>query len=394
MNNYRDYRGFTDKINDIIDDALRTMDFGGLDSDINSTMRQAMRDDIKLSHDDENDGNEGWMHRAQRQSAEQTSSGSELIPVAKKPPGTFSGIIMIVAGSLSTALFGIADFISLGLGSITPLNTLAPTIALSACTAASVGVILGGVSLRRRLHRFREYLEAMAGDEFCEIKNIAEKCARSVKATVRDLKKMIELRMFKEGHLDDTEQWFIGNDDMYHRYVEARENARNRQEADREEAARRAGESEDERRLRMVLERGEESVRQLREANAAMTGGNVSRQLDELENLVSKIFKRVAEKPALLPDIRKFMDYYLPTTLKLVNVYGELESRQVNSEQAENAKRDIEQTLETIHQAFEQLLNELYEDEVMDVSADISVLKSMFARDGLTGSDFKKSEHE
>ena len=82
------------------------------------------------------------------------------------------------------------------------------------------------------------------------------------------------------------------------------------------------------------------------------------------------------------------MGYSLPPTVKLVSVYSEFEKKSVQSEDVVTAKHEIEQTLGTIEKAFGRLLEELYQDTVMDVSTDISVLNAMFARDGLTGGDF------
>ena len=82
------------------------------------------------------------------------------------------------------------------------------------------------------------------------------------------------------------------------------------------------------------------------------------------------------------------MDYYLPTTLKLVHVYTDFEQKNIDSHQVKKARNEIETTLDTIIEAFKQLLSELYQDTVMDVNADISVLKTMFAKDGLSGNEF------
>ena len=91
-----------------------------------------------------------------------------------------------------------------------------------------------------------------------------------------------------------------------------------------------------------------------------------------------------------MPEIRKFMSYYLPTTLKLVNTYREFYEQPVESRNIAGAKKNIEGALDTINTAFENLLDSLYQDDAMDVSTDISVLKSMLAQEGLTDRDFHK----
>ena len=86
------------------------------------------------------------------------------------------------------------------------------------------------------------------------------------------------------------------------------------------------------------------------------------------------------------------MQYYLPTTLKLVNAYQEFDSQPVQGENILQAKKEIEQTMDTINTAFENLLDTLFQDDVLDVATDISALETMLAQAGLTGKDFKKEE--
>ena len=109
-----------------------------------------------------------------------------------------------------------------------------------------------------------------------------------------------------------------------------------------------------------------------------------------LENVIRRIFQRVEQHPELIDDLHKFMDYYLPTTMKLLKAYEELDKQDVEGENIKTAKQEIENTLDTINTAFENLLDSFYKDTAWDVSTDISVLKTMLAQEGLTGDeDFK-----
>ena len=85
------------------------------------------------------------------------------------------------------------------------------------------------------------------------------------------------------------------------------------------------------------------------------------------------------------------MQYYLPTTLKLVNAYREFEEQSLQGENIDKTKQEICDTLDTINVAFSNLLDGLFEDDALDVSTDITVLEAMFAQEGLTGHDFRRS---
>ena len=98
----------------------------------------------------------------------------------------------------------------------------------------------------------------------------------------------------------------------------------------------------------------------------------------------------VEKQPELASDLRRFMNYYLPTTRKLVDAYREIELDSFRTEQNEKTKKEIEDTLDTINQAFEKLLNSFFEERAMDISSDISVLHSMLAQEGLTQGAFEQ----
>ena len=84
------------------------------------------------------------------------------------------------------------------------------------------------------------------------------------------------------------------------------------------------------------------------------------------------------------------MDYYLPTTVKLLKAYEELDAQPVQGTNIMNSKKEIENTLNTIDAAFEKLLDSFFEQAAWDISSDISVLHNMFAQEGLTESEFEK----
>ncbi len=105
--------------------------------------------------------------------------------------------------------------------------------------------------------------------------------------------------------------------------------------------------------------------------------------------MIGKIFDYVELHPDQLPEIRKFMEYYLPTTLKLLEAYKEFDSQPVQGGNISSAKKKMEKALDTINLAFENLLDNLFEDAAMDISTDISVLNTLLAQEGLTEKDLK-----
>ena len=104
---------------------------------------------------------------------------------------------------------------------------------------------------------------------------------------------------------------------------------------------------------------------------------------------MDRIFDRVEQNPESVSDIRKLMEYYLPTTIKLLEAYEELDSQPVQGENIISSKQEIEKTLDTLNTAFEKLLDHLFQDTAWDLSSDISVLQTMLAQEGLTDDGLK-----
>lgn len=123
---------------------------------------------------------------------------------------------------------------------------------------------------------------------------------------------------------------------------------------------------------------------ELRRVNDAIPDEEMTDKISRLEAVSAKIFEQARTDPDKLPQMRKFMDYYLPTSLKLLNTYAELDNQGVEGENISESKRRIEQTMDTLVKAFENQLDRLFASDALDVSTDIDVMQNMLRADGLT----------
>jgi 5-bromo-4-chloroindolyl phosphate hydrolysis protein len=206
---------------------------------------------------------------------------------------------------------------------------------------------------------------------------------------------MINIGMFPEGRFDEQETCIMLNQESYKQYQELQKSIRMQEMSNvkKDNMEGQAGISAaNDYEVRKAIEAGRSCIQQIREANDAIPGEEISKRLDRLEEVIGKIFLYIEQHPSQLTDIQKFMDYYLPTTLKLVNAYKEFDRLSVEGDNISTAKNEIEETLNTINHAFENLLDSLYEDVTMDVSSDISVLETLLAQEGLTRKDFVSNE--
>ncbi len=110
----------------------------------------------------------------------------------------------------------------------------------------------------------------------------------------------------------------------------------------------------------------------------------MSDKLYRLEEITKRIFEQVQKDPTKEKDLRKLMNYYLPTTTKLLNAYADLNDQPEAGENIRETKRQIEGSMDVINEAFEKLLDDLFQEQAWDLSSDLNVMKTMMAQDGLT----------
>ena len=137
--------------------------------------------------------------------------------------------------------------------------------------------------------------------------------------------------------------------------------------------------------LDKMIQDGALAIREMKRLNDSITDEKLSAAIDRLEDFSQKIFDAVRQDPEKLPQIRKFMDYYLPTTLKLLNAYDRMAATGISGENIDSTKQKVEEIMDTVVTAFARQLDSLYGSEALDISTDITVLETMLAREGLSG---------
>lgn len=131
-----------------------------------------------------------------------------------------------------------------------------------------------------------------------------------------------------------------------------------------------------------IINEGNDYLRRLREADDAIPDETLSEDIRRMESASADIFRFIESHPEKTADIRKFMSYYLPTTLKLLNTYQRLAAQSVKGENITTTMFNIAGMMHTVADAFEKQLDSLFTDEAMDVSADISVFETLLKQEG------------
>ena len=134
------------------------------------------------------------------------------------------------------------------------------------------------------------------------------------------------------------------------------------------------------------------AISEMRRLNDAILDEKISAQIDHLEEVTGKILDQVIQQPKKQPQIRRFLDYYLPTTLKLLNAYDRMDSVGVSGSNIDATKVKVEKMLDTVCRAFDKQLDALFGEEALDISTDITVMENLLAQEGLTGMDINENK--
>lgn len=134
----------------------------------------------------------------------------------------------------------------------------------------------------------------------------------------------------------------------------------------------------------LIAER-DRALSEMKRLNASIEDPVTSAHIDHLETVTGKIISHVVAHPEKQSQIRRFMDYYLPTTLKLLNAYDRMDETGISGANIDGTKGKITDMMSTISTAFDRQLDALFGGEAMDISTDITVMEQMLAREGLGG---------
>ena len=126
----------------------------------------------------------------------------------------------------------------------------------------------------------------------------------------------------------------------------------------------------------------------------AIADEKISAQIDHLEEVTRQIIDQVIQEPKKLPQIRRFLNYFLPTTLKILNAYDRMDAVGISGENIDATKAKVEAMMGTIVKAFDKQLDSLFGAEAMDISTDITVMENLLAQEGLAGPERPKTSGE
>lgn len=427
MDNNKSWSSIGKEIRDAVEAALTTGDFKDLGDvvvdtvtdtvkGVTSRVGQAVSGIVGESQTLkwENAAKERKRAQEEQQQAQRVREAQAALQRAPfRKVGRISSVLYKVFGGIGTGIMGILSAVFLGLGISNGGGWWAAFFVLSLVLLVFITMTGVGCRQKKRLDRAQKYLELAGNNHYINLSDLSLYTNKPFKFVLKEIRKMLEAGHFPQGHLDNQESCLMLDDKIYREYLDL-EKQRKLQEREQKaqelrselntrktgnaaaEAKAASGTESVDAELDAMITEGQECIRKLRDMNDNIPGEEISAKLFRLENLLKEIFEGLKEHREQRHQMKKFMNYYLPTTLKLVEAYEEFDEMEAQSQEIIEAKLEIEKTLDTINCAFEELLARMYRDTAFDVTTDAQVLTTMLVKEGLAGQGAfaKKKEPE
>lgn len=227
-----------------------------------------------------------------------------------------------------------------------------------------LGCLWAGLRKQKQAGRYRNYLAMIGSHSSISISALAAAAGSSPRQVRDDLADMLEDGLFPGGFLDlGGDRLVVSGDGL--------EDIPQTKEAPPKEPAPQDAEN-------AILS-------EIREVNDAVENEKLSGQIDRIGVITAKILEYQRSHPDKSPQLHSFLSYYLPTTLKILRAYGQLEDQEVSGENITAAMKRIEGMMDKVVEGFEKQLDQLFQGDAMDITADVEVLERMLAKDGLSG---------
>ncbi len=400
MNNNSHFNNLGAQMKSALNEALDTGDFEKLNSLVSDTVKTALKDAETTSKSWTNSNAQTIkevQQRFERQREEQQRNEQQKRELAKAQKyymktgllvkvenvGLVAGILFIVFGAIANVPLFILSLIA--------VLAVEPVAAgwLLFFLALSIFFICKGKDKIQLINRAKRYVKLCGSKMYEEIEVLATQVGISPKKVVKELRKILRKGIIPSAHIDTQATHLMLNEVVYKQYIDA-EKARVLLETEKKNTdveqtlSAEAEETQQKTELEQMISEGQDYIRKLRDMNDLIAGEVISTKLYRLENLLKEIFERVQKEPAQMNRMHKVMSYYLPTTLKLVEAYYEFDRISNPGKEIISAKEEIEATIDAINEAFVELLNNLFQDRVFDITTDAQVLQTMLASEGLT----------
>ena len=320
--------------------------------------------------------------------------GSGKTPFFQRTVKKSGGTVSTIVGASGLFFWGFPAIFAVGISA-------AAALVLAVLAGLNGWLLYRGVKIQKLVKRYYQYGDIVGNKPYYDIRALADGTGQTQEDALACLNAMIRNRYFQWAHISQDSRTLFLTQDTYDEYLRV-ESARSQRTAEEDTARKKPLQADQEpgsekeeysREIQQILEQGRNYMLSVQAANDAIPEEGMSRKLDRLQAIMERIFDAVKKDPSSASGLRRFMNYYLPTTDKLLKAYVDL-NNQPAGPNVEKTRKDIEDSMDTIISAYEKLLDSMFENLSWDVASDISVMKTMMKQDGLAGDGIRSQNKE
>lgn len=313
---------------------------------------------------------------------------AKMVPVQKERieyvfsnNGFVGNAIALVLTILDTLFFGYFLFIGIAtaLLSKTFLSIgLVITILSLIFIALNIFLIAKLVTVIKYKMRYNIYEEILGFKSMEFVEDIAHCSKQSETIVVKDLIKAINQKLIPQGHFTNNNLVFMVSDDVYEKYTlkpAIYDRYFQKQLENRQRTKART------KRINDIIETGEQYIKKLNDVKTITKEKAISKKIEHLGNVAAMIFHEIDVNPSTVTSLGVFLNYYLPTTEKLLDTYVSITEKKIEVPNLTKAKKEIENSLSTIIKSYELILEKLYEESEMNIKSEIEAMEVVMLKE-------------
>lgn len=243
------------------------------------------------------------------------------------------------------------------------LEELIDLLPLLCCLGGGLGCLWAGLRKRKQARRYRSYLAMIGRRQSISVSSLASAAGRPAAKVREDLEDMLNDGMFPSGFLNYGGDMLVLSGEGLPESAPVQPKQEAPKSTQTEENA---------------------ILAEIRAVNDAVANEKLSAQIDRIGVITAKILDYQKSHPEKAPQLHSFLSYYLPTTLKILRAYGQLEAQEISGTNISAAMSRIEGMMDKVVEGFEKQLDLLFQGDAMDITTDVEVLERMLAKDGLS----------
>ena len=279
------------------------------------------------------------------------------------------GTALTVTGGILSSVFGLGLLLDLGniMGYGFYASDFQFLMFLLGFFGAGIMCLFAGANQRKKAKRYKKYLAYIGKNQEVSISALTAAMGENGKRVVEDLQDMLDEGVLPTGYIDLAEGMLVLSDAGLTRT-----------------APEPKAEPEPEP-VKKTVEDENAILQEIREVNDAIPDEAMSAKIDRIGEITGKILDYQRSHPSKSGQLRSFLNYYLPTTLKILRAYAQLDAQGIEGENITAAKKRIESMMDMVVNGFESQLDKLFADDALDITSDVAVLENMLRKDGLSG---------